>query len=221
MVNLLVGEARMSRFNISSGRKVVLIGDSITDCGRRIEFPPLGNGYVSIVANFVTAKYPERKIEWVNKGINGDVVQGLVKRWTEDVINEKPGLVSIAIGINNVYYEQMSGRNPKERLKDFEDSYKTILERTRKETTAKIVMFETFYVEEEDQYGNNLKIEPYNKVIHKLASQYSTILVPVQSAFEDAKSKRPKSCWTTGDGVHPYPLGHTLIALTFLESMRF
>ena len=89
-------------FRIKSGERFVFIGDSITDCGRRMEFAPLGNGYVSMVVNLVTAKYPERRIRWINKGISGDTVQGLVERWTEDVVNEEPNWVSIAIGINNV-----------------------------------------------------------------------------------------------------------------------
>ena len=211
----------MSGFKIGTGQKIVLIGDSITDCGRRIESPPLGNGYVSIAANLVTAKYPDRKIAWVNKGINGDVVEGLVRRWTEDVIDEKPDWVSIAIGINNVYREQLSGRKLEESLKGFDDCYRQILERTKKETTARIIVFDIFYVSDEDQSLNILNVDEYNKVIHKLASEYSTILVPIQSAFRHAKSKRPSQYWTIGDGVHPSPVGHTLIALTFLESMGF
>jgi len=211
----------MSSFRIVTGQKIVLTGDSITDCGRRIEFPPLGNGYVSIAANLVTAKYPDRKIKWVNKGIDGDIVQGLVGRWTRDVIDEKPDWVSIAIGINNVYHDQISGRRLEERLKTFEDHYRQILERTKKETTATIILFEIFYVSDEDQSLKILNVDKYNKVIHKLASEYSTILVHLQSAFKHAKSKRPMEFWTMGDGVHPSTVGHKLIALTFLESIRF
>ena len=211
----------MSSFRIITGQKIVLIGDSITDCGRRTEFPPLGNGYVSIAANLVTAKYPNRKIKWINKGINGDIVQGLVRRWKEDVIAEKPDWVSIAIGINNVYHYQISGRNLEESLKDFEDSYRQIIERTQKETISKIILFDIFYVSDEDQSLNITNIDKYNEVIHKLASEYSTFLVPVQSAFRQAKLKRPFELWTVGDGVHPSPVGHVLIALTFLEYIRF
>jgi hypothetical protein len=132
---------KMGDFLLKSGEKIVLIGDSITDCGRRAEFSPLGNGYVHIAANLASAKYPEREIMWVNKGISGDTVQGLVERWTEDVIKEDPDWVSIYIGINNVV------RAPS--LKDFEKSYREIVSRTLNETDAKIIMFEIFYVPSE------------------------------------------------------------------------
>lgn len=201
----------MSGFLLKSGEKIVFIGDSITDCGRRTNFPPLGNGYVYMVANLVAAKYPEREIKWVNKGISGDTVQGLVKRWTEDVIDERPNWVSIYIGINNVV------RAPS--LKDFEKSYREIISRTLNETDAKIIMFEIFYVPSEDSLNRGLIIAPYNEIIRRLAEESNAILVPIGRAFDEAVKRGRRLQWTTNDGIHPSQVGHTLIALKFLESL--
>jgi lysophospholipase L1-like esterase len=209
----------MSNFKILSGDKVVLIGDSITDCGGRGDLAPLGNGYVSIAANLVTAKYLERKIEWVNRGIGGDVVQGLVNRWKADVIEENPDWVSIAIGINNVARDHESNRSREECLEGFEESYRNILQRTRRETNAKLVMFEIFYVTGEDMQKRDLNVDVYNEIIHRLSAEYDALLVPVNSAFRRAISKRPSYSWTMGDGVHPLQVAHTLIALTFLKAL--
>ena len=49
----------------------------------------------------MTAKYPDRNIEWVNKGINGDVIQGLLRRWTEDVIDEDRKLAQRLVELRN------------------------------------------------------------------------------------------------------------------------
>jgi lysophospholipase L1-like esterase len=212
-------DRRMPRFLIGSEEKFVFIGDSITDCGRRGEHAPLGNGYVSIAVNLATAKYPERKIRWVNKGISGDTVGGLVARWTRDVLDEKPDWVSIAIGINDVARDSQSGRPWDERLRGFENAYRKILERTAYETEARIVVFEVFYLKEEDELSREFNVDPYNQVIHRLAEEYKAILVPVYQAFKRASSKRPGLPWTRGDGVHPLPAGHALIALEFLKAM--
>jgi len=201
----------MGDFLLKSREKIVLIGDSITDCGRRAEFSPLGNGYVHIAANLASAKYPEREIMWVNKGISGDTVQGLVERWTEDVIREDPDWVSIYIGINNVV------RAPS--LEDFEKSYREIISRTLNETNAKIIMFEIFYVPSEDALNRRLNIAPYNQIILKLAKENNAILVPIGRAFDEAVKKGKNRQWTTNDGIHPNQIGHTLIALKFLESL--
>jgi lysophospholipase L1-like esterase len=209
----------MPRFLVKSGEKFVLIGDSITDCGRRGEYAPLGNGYVSIAVNLATAKYPERRISWVNRGVSGDTVQGLVARWAEDVLDEDPDWVSIAIGINDVARDAQSGRLQTRCLSDFEEAYRTILERTVSETRARIVIFEVFYVKEEDELSRDFDVDSYNGVIHRLAGEYEAILVPVNQAFRRAASRRPGLPWTRGDGVHPLPAGHALIALEFLNAL--
>ena len=76
----------MGDFWIEGGERILFIGDSITDCGRRERAIPLGDGYVSIFAEFVTARYPERNIEWINMGIGGNRTTHLKERWQSDVI---------------------------------------------------------------------------------------------------------------------------------------
>ena len=44
---------------LRTGQRVVFIGDSITDCGRRDAARALRPGYVSLVRAFVAARHPE------------------------------------------------------------------------------------------------------------------------------------------------------------------
>ena len=87
---------------IQDGERMLFIGDSITDCGRRDSAAPLGDGYVSIFTEVATARYPERNIDWVNKGIGGNRTTHLVERWQTDVIDQRPDRLSIKIGINDL-----------------------------------------------------------------------------------------------------------------------
>ena len=105
----------MSNLLFQSGEKVLFIGDSITDCGRRGDHAPLGSGYVKKVTELITAKYPGRRIEYVNKGIGGDIVEGLEARWDVDVIAEQPDWLSVKIGINNAS-RQLGGGYSKRNL---------------------------------------------------------------------------------------------------------
>jgi len=204
-------------FTLKSGDRVVLIGDSITDCGRLEEFTPFGNGYVSIAIKLVDAKYPEKEIEWVNKGISGDTVGGLASRWTADVIQERPNWVSVAIGINDVARDSESKKGPSKALGDFEDNYRQILDWTR-EISAHIILSEAFFLAEEDVAKRGFRVDPYNAIICELAREYKARYVPLDWAFRQAKMKRPDRVWTTGDDVHPNPVGHTLIALQVLRA---
>ena len=92
----------MRDFWIQDGERMLFIGDSITDCGRRDRAVPLGDGYVSIFTELATARYPERNIDWVNMGIGGNRTTHLKERWQTDVIDQRPDRLSIKIGINDL-----------------------------------------------------------------------------------------------------------------------
>lgn len=71
---------------IAAGSRLLLIGDSVTDCGRRRpigEGSPsaLGDGYASQVAAGLAPRYPARPIRVINMGISGDTVRDLAVRW--------------------------------------------------------------------------------------------------------------------------------------------
>lgn len=77
---------------IGKGEKLVMIGDSVTDCGRAQPvaeglFDPLGRGYVTMVDALLTSTYPERGIRVVNVGCSGNTVRDLKGRWERDVLN--------------------------------------------------------------------------------------------------------------------------------------
>ena len=207
----------MTDLVFQSGEKLLFIGDSITDCGRRDEHAPLGNGYVSRIVELITAKYPERRIDYVNKGIGGDVVEGLEQRWDADVITEKPDWLSVKIGINNASRQLAAGLRTEEYLPRWEACYRRILSRTNDELDAELFMFEIFYVATDVAEPRPIPADAYNEVIHRLADEFNARLVKTSDAFQHAVAARPEELWTTQDGVHPNPEGHMLMALEFLK----
>jgi lysophospholipase L1-like esterase len=90
---------------------MIFIGDSITDAGRDASAEPspwlpnfgLGSGYVSQVWAWLTAAYPEARIRVFNKGTSGHTVRDLASRWQSDVLDLKPDVLSVMIGINDVW----------------------------------------------------------------------------------------------------------------------
>ena len=93
----------MPDFWIKDGETLLMIGDSITDCGRRGNDPPLGSGYVRMFSELVTAHHPEREIRYINKGIGGNKVTDLKERWRDDVLYHKPDRLTVKIGINDLH----------------------------------------------------------------------------------------------------------------------
>lgn len=207
----------MSNLLFQSGDKVLFIGDSITDCGRRGDHAPFGHGYVRKITELITAKYPEREITYVNKGIGGDIVEGLENRWDTDVIDEKPDWLSVKIGINNASRQLGQDISNEEYLPIWEACYRRILTRVKDELSAPLFLFEIFYIEEDVENPRPLAVDAYNESIHKLAEEFDARLIRTNEAFDSAVAARPGALWTTRDGVHPNAEGHTLMALEFLK----
>ena len=79
-------------------------GDSITDGNRGRSADPnhiLGHGYAFIIAARHGAAFPERKLDFANRGVSGNTVLDLEKRWPKDTLALKPDLLSVMIGVND------------------------------------------------------------------------------------------------------------------------
>ena len=165
----------MAGFKVRSGETFLFIGDSITDCGRRDEFAPLGNGYVRQVVDLVTARYPERDIRFINTGVGGNNVLDLQARWAEDVLRHSPGWLSVKIGINDIHQTQRGGNNIPPPV--FEEAYRDILTRAREHCDPKMMLIDPFYIST-DRSGASFEstilagLAEYIAVVHRLAEEF-------------------------------------------------
>lgn len=129
-----------------AGDKVV-IGDSLTDCGRRGPFAPHGNGYLSLMWALVTAHYPERGVRFVNRGVSGDIVRDLAARWETDVIAERPDWLAVLIGINDVW--RRFGPTPHEAVPpdEFAATLSRLLDRAAEQVGRRLIVIEPYLIE--------------------------------------------------------------------------
>ena len=211
--------------------KILFFGDSITDCGRDRNNPTVGNGrfgsgYVMQAAGRLFEKDPE-KYEVINTGISGNRIVDLYARAKVDLWNYEPDVISILIGINDIWHE-LSYNNGVE-LDRFERIYDMLLEDTKKVLpNARIVLCEPFVLEggstcaiEEmpDRYERFKQIYGYAKEIKKLADEYGLYFLPLQEKFSEGES-RIGSKFYAPDGVHPNVGGSALIASEWVKLFR-
>ena len=97
-------QASLMTLPLSRNSLWVFIGDSITDGGRRQCPEEVGSGYVRQIRDWLRASAPGSAPQIVNKGISGNTISDLQRRWESDVIDEQPQLVSIKIGMNDVLH---------------------------------------------------------------------------------------------------------------------
>ena len=199
------------------GATIVMIGDSITDAGRRqIE---LGQGYVFIIASLLAERYPSLGLKVVNMGISGNTVKDLEARWEKDVIKQQPSWVSVSIGVNDVWRQLDSKGEGAVMVGEYEQVYRRLLTKTE-EAGSKMILMETTVIGESATDEGNKKLKPYNAVIGKLAKEFGAILVKENCLWHKAIRENPGVKWTL-DGVHPTPGGHGLMAKIWLDAVGY
>lgn len=203
--------------DLQPGQTFVFIGDSITDCGRRNEPDQMGNGYVRLIRDYLYAKNPSLAPRVINTGISGHRVTDLAKRWKEDVLDHAPDVLSIYIGINDVWHGLRKDNPAGIAIEQFVETYHVILRQVHGALPkTQIVLCQPSVIEPPSPAEGNAVLQPYVRAVNELKREFNAAaLVPLHSAFVNAKRMRPDIQWTP-DGVHPSSAGHMLIARTWL-----
>jgi len=198
--------------------RILFQGDSITDGNRGRSADPnhiLGHGYCFIIAAKYGAAYPERKLEFLNRGISGNTVLDLQARWQKDTLALKPDVLSILIGIND-------GGAKKVPLDQFEQVYDALLTETQAALpTVKFVLCEPFYLPKGGHRADSAReqdVQARQKIVAKLAQKHGAALVRLQRVFDDACKRAPAEYWVW-DGVHPTYSGHQLFADEWVKAV--
>ena len=210
----------MSDFWIQDGERMLFIGDSITDCGRRDLASPLGDGYVSIFTELATARYPVRNIEWVNMGIGGNRTTHLMERWQADVIDISPDRISIKIGINDLHSFLRSdpdGVSPDRYRANFDQILASLRQAVG---DIPVLLITPFYIStrvEDEVEGAVLRMIPmYIDVVEEMSSKYGTLHVNLHDVFQEHLKYRPPGTFCP-EPVHPNHTGHVVIANALME----
>jgi len=211
----------VSEFLFKPGQKLVMIGDSITDCGRRSgPNAPYGSGYVSMVRNLLIAQYPGHGLAIVNRGSGGNTVRDLADRWEQDVIDEAPDVLSVKIGINDVWRHVAGRMDEHVPLEEYESTLRELLRLTRDTVNPQLILIDPYVLETDRSDPFRAMMDEYIKCVHGLATEFDAVSVRTQEAFDRALAQQPSEFWA-GDRVHPQPFGHAVIALAFLKAVGF
>jgi len=216
----------MKKMKLGYNDKLVMIGDSITDCGRARpvgdgRFETLGNGYVSVVAALLQSTYPELNLQIVNMGISGDTVRDLKARWEQDVLALQPNWLSIMIGINDVWrqFDQPHSIDVHIGLEEYETELEQLIVQTKPQLKGLILMT-PFYIEPQADDRMRSRMDEYGAVVKKLAQKHGAALVDTQQAFNKVTEYIYPAA-LAWDRVHPGLNGHAVLARAFLQSIDY
>ena len=200
------------------------MGDSVTDMGWDRNADPndtkkyLGHCYVRFALEQINAKMPGNQFVFINRGIQGNTVADLRKRWQRDALDLKPDVLSILIGVNDVAKKNLT-------VTSFETDYRTILEQSRKlNPNLKIILLDPLAIKigTTGHYARwsrpRGRMDEFRAVVSKLAREFDAVYIRTQEVFDVAAKATSGGDWLH-DGIHPTGKGHRLITKQWLKTV--
>jgi lysophospholipase L1-like esterase len=213
MVLALVGPAPKDspkKLELKPGDTIVAIGDSITAAG----------GYLRDIDAVLAQQYPDLKIpKVVNKGIGGQKAEDLIKRFDDDVVKLKPAVVTISIGINDVWHRLNQPHDPKV-LAAYKENVAKMVDMAQ-QADIRVILLTPTVIEENPSSEGNKRLAAYVKAEKQIAAEKKCQLVDLHGMFLKALKKKPagQDKWLTADGVHMQPPGDAIMAVGVLRAL--
>jgi len=208
-----------NKLDLKPNQTILFIGDSITDADRNSRaYKPFGSGYVHFVANLLLAKYPTYNLNIINRGISGNTIRDLQNRWQRDCIDHKPDILSILIGVNDVWRQFEAGKLSRAVFIDeYETTYRQLLDEAKQKCNSRLVICEPFMFCDDSNNPIFSQLRHYIQIVRKIAADFDAILVPFQAAIDELIDKVPPQKWSD-DMVHPHIWAHAWLARKWLTA---
>ena len=182
--------------------KVVLVGDSIR------------MGYAPLVATNL-----DGKAIVVSPTPNGEDSGNVLRNLDEWVIKEQPDIVHINAGLHDLKLKDKSYQVP---LVEYEKNLKTILERIRKETQAKVIFATTTPIVDDLHAQRKAGFDRLEADVQKYNATAVSVMkqagVPINDLHKLVES-RGREKLMGGDGTHYTPEGYAVLAAAVTDSI--
>jgi lysophospholipase L1-like esterase len=199
--------------------RILFQGDSITDAGRdRRNYRHLGNGYPRYAAEGLRLAFPNAEFDFINLGISGNRTGELFDRLYPDAIALEPDVISILIGVNDVWH-----RHGPSRIATTDEqialNYRTILSELRAKTKAKILILSPYVLDAADKGEIAREVDRIQPIIRGLAEEFADAYIPLHELFREAMKTQPAPLYYSADGVHPNENGARFIAEAYVRAL--
>jgi len=215
----------MPAVNINPHSVILFQGDSITDAARsRSDIGPnsplgMGSGYTWLITERLLARFSDRYLQIYNRGISGDRIQDLSRRWEGDTLRLMPEILSILIGVNDTwnYLYLGIGSSPE----GFHNIYHKLLEDTRQRLPdIQLILCDPFLLVTGQVTTDWLDdLSQRQSSVSELAREFEAVHVPFQAALDQQVAGGIPPHQLLEDGVHPTQKGHRILADCWLDAV--
>ena len=198
----LFNERNSNLPKFENGARLLFQGDSITDMkwgrNQKDRNHYLGHSYVFLLASRLGVDMADANLEFFNRGVSGNKVSDLRKRWQKDAIEMNPDWLTVLIGVNDV----SQGRGQPVDLKKWEQDYRHILNQSRRANPKlKIILMDPFVLrmtrlnsDAQWKYWRG-EIDKLGKIVFRLAKDFNAIHIETQKIFDQAANQVSPGNW--------------------------
>lgn len=222
-----------------SGRRVLFIGDSVTDGGwgrsggmmtpseKRNQHDQnhlFGHGYMEMCAAHFMSIYPERDYVFMNRGISGNTLYDMQRRWQQDALNLQPDIVSILVGINDADRFVRDTTQSAPNYIQWEQTYRQLIAQLRAVNPQVEIVLGTPFVAKVGRVGNDAKypqlasiVERLAEIVRRIATDEHALLIEYDKLFAQLQGIAPRADYWIWDGIHPTTAGHRRMADLWIQ----
>ncbi len=199
--------------------RLLFQGDSITDGGRdRRNYHDLGPGYPGYAAEIIKKDHPDT--EFINLGISGNRSDQLFDRCVTDIIDLAPDVVSILIGVNDIWHRHYAPAPVPTTDAQFELNYRCLLAEIKRRTTARIMIINPYLLDHEKVQHMRPELDRIIPIVERLAAEFADVHMPLDRLFAKALKAQPEALYYSADGVHPNASGAAFIGARYAEYIK-
>ncbi|MFE7595670.1 GDSL-type esterase/lipase family protein [Streptomyces sp. NPDC057494] len=162
----------------------------------------------------------------------GQKVRDLESRWQQDVLEARPDLVSLLIGVNDMGWHTLDPDGQVISAEEFEAGYDRLLAPLA-EAGTELILIEPFLlpirgvvetgggsvlIGDKERSAWRADLDPKIQAVRKLARVYGAHLIAADGMFAELGAMTGPEYWAA-DGVHPTPAGHAALASAWLRQV--
>jgi len=196
--------------------RVIFFGDSITQQGAQ------PGGYIVKMKESLEKTGRGSDFDLIGAGIGGNKVYDLYLRMDDDVLSQKPDVVVIWIGVNDVWHKASAGTGTDP--DKFEKFYVAIINKLL-DRHIKVILCTPAVIGEKTDFTNmqDGDLNAYSQTIRNLAQKFHCGLVDFRELFHNYELKNnptnKESGILTRDRVHLNDAGDQLVADKMREAL--
>jgi lysophospholipase L1-like esterase len=198
-------------------KKIIFFGDSITAAAVN------AGGYIRLMESLIGKEGMNNQYELVGAGVSGDKIYDLYLRMEEDVLKQKPDIVVIYVGVNDVWHKTSSGTGTD--LNKFGKFYEAVVTKLQA-AGSKVIVCTPAVIGERTDHSNpqDGDLNQYSNWLRSYTSKNNIPLVDLRAGFISYNLKNnpqnKESGILTTDRVHLSPAGNLLVAEEMWKAVR-